>query len=319
MMKNKCLYCYKGLEDVGKMFHPSCCKKLFGKPEPPKLPHTENELMELGLQIVKSQSAITGVQSKLSLNIIKEEVIDNPLRLTIVGVHGQYILKPQTDAFPFLPEVEDLTMHLAEIAGIATVPHSLMQMKSGKLAYITKRINRTTKRKIHMEDMCQLTERLTEYKYHGSIEQIGKVIMKFSANPGLDIVNFYEQVLFCFLTGNADMHLKNFSLINYPEIGYILSPAYDMVSTAIVIPEDKEELALSLNGKKKKKKLNDFMKAMINSGIPDRTQKNIVDKMEASLPTIIDFIKNSFLPSYMQQRYRDIIETRARQLHLKIL
>jgi serine/threonine-protein kinase HipA len=102
-----------------------------------------------------------------------------------------------------------------------------------------------------MEDMCQLTERLTEDKYHGSYEQIGKAIQKYSASPGLDVENFFEIVLFSFLTGNADMHLKNFSLLEQPGLGMTLSPAYDLVNTALVNPADDEELALNLNGRKK--------------------------------------------------------------------
>lgn len=311
----KCLYCYNELDDAGKMFHPACCKKIFGKPDPPDLPYTEKELMELGLQVVKSQSAVTGAQPKLSLDIQKGK--GSGLRLTIVGLYGKFILKPQTEQYPHLPEVEDLTMHLAEIAGIKTVPHTLIKMKSGKLAYITRRVDRTGKAKIHMEDMCQINERLTEHKYHGSYEQIGKAILTYSANPGLDLVNFYEQVLFSFLTGNADMHLKNFSLMNDPASGYVLTPAYDMVSTALVMPEDKEELGLTLNGKKKKIKLSDFMKAMTSNGIPEKSQMNIVNKMEAVLPVITGFIESSFIPVKMQARYQEIIEAKARQFHLQ--
>lgn len=133
-----------------------------------------------------------------------------------------------------MPGVEDLTMHLAEIAKINIVPHSLIRLKSGQLAYITKRIDRVDKQKLHMEDMCQLTERQTEHKYLASYEQVAKAILKYSANPGLDLVNFSELVLFSFLTGNADMHLKNFSLIYDPTNGPVLSPAYDMLSTALV-------------------------------------------------------------------------------------
>lgn len=118
-------------------------------------------------------------------------------------------MKPATKQYPHLPEVEDLTMHLAELCGIATVPHALIRLQNGSLAYITKRIDRAKKTKLHMEDMCQLTERLTEDKYKGSYEQIAKAILKYSENPGLDLINFFEQVIFSFLTGNADMHLKN--------------------------------------------------------------------------------------------------------------
>lgn len=121
-------------------------------------------------------------------------------------------------------EVEDLTMHLATLAKIKVIPHSLIRLQSGRLAYITKRVDRSKKDKLHMEDMCQLTERLTENKYHGSYKQIAKAILKYSTNPALNLVIFFEQGLFSFLIGNADKHLKNFSLINQPGIGPVLSP-----------------------------------------------------------------------------------------------
>ena len=144
-------------------------------------------------------------------------------------------MKPPTKQYRSLPELEDLTMHLAEISGIEVVPHSLIRLSSGKLSYITRRIDRRNEIKIHMEDMCQLTEKLTEQKYIGSYEQIAKAIAEYSANPGLDITNFFEQVLFSFLTGNSDMHLKIFSLIDSPEMGYVLSPAYDMIASSLVV------------------------------------------------------------------------------------
>lgn len=169
-------------------------------------------------------------------------------------------------------------MHLAEMAKISTVPHSLIRLQSGSLAYITKRIDRVKKKKWAMEDMCQLTERLTEDKYHGSYEQIAKAILKYSANPGLDVVNFFEQVLFSFLTGNADMHLKNFSLITHPEAGPVLSPAYDMVATVLVNPADDEDMALTLNGKKKKLKRSDFTAAFTTSKLDPKQQENIFKK-----------------------------------------
>lgn len=88
---------------------------------------------------------------------------------SIVGLWGDYIFKPQTEAYEQLPENEDLTMHLAEAAKIRVVPHSLIRLSDGKLGYITKRIDRTRKGDgIDMEDMCQLTLHPTEYKYKGS-------------------------------------------------------------------------------------------------------------------------------------------------------
>lgn len=195
---------------------------------------------------------MTGVQPKLSLDIQRGTAWDLPGKFTIVGLWGNYILKPPTKTYPLAPELEDLTMHLALLSKISTVPHALIRLQSGSLAYITLRVDRSKSGKIHMEDMCQLTGKLTEHKYRGSYEQIGKAILKYSATPGLDLVNFFEQVVFAFLTGNTDMHLKNFSLLNVPGVGYTLCPAYDMLATAL-ITDDAEQMALTLNAKKAQK------------------------------------------------------------------
>ena len=234
----RCLYCYASLGEEKQEYHSACSRKIFGTPNPPLLSWSEDQMLQLAEKVVKSQTTVTGVQPKLSLHLEKLAKKDEPQRFTIVGLRGGYILKPPIEQYKFLPELEDLTMHLAEISGINAVPHSLIRLKSGKLSYITRRIDRINETKIHMEDMCQLTERLTEQKYNGSYEQIGKAIIKYSINPGLDIINFFEQVLFSFLTGNADMHLKNFSLYDRPGLGYVLSPAHDMVATTLVVAGD---------------------------------------------------------------------------------
>jgi len=316
-----CFYCYKKLENGQVDFHPACSRKIFGKPEPPVLPYTEDQMLELGEQVIKSQVAITGVQPKLSLDIEKpgrqKEGQKTPQRFTIVGLWGGYILKPPTKQYPQLPELEDLTMHLAELAGITTVPHSLIRMQGGNLAYITKRIDRHKKSKLHMEDMCQLTERLTEDKYKGSYEQIGKAILKYSANPVLDLINFFEQVLFSFLTGNADMHLKNFSLIEQPGTGYILSPAYDMVSSALVVQGDNEELALNFNGKKRKLQRKDFDIVFSSfKALEEKAIQNMYGKFANAVESWLQFIPESFIDKSLQEQYIQLIQQRAKVLGL---
>jgi serine/threonine-protein kinase HipA len=235
-------------------------------------------------------------------------------RFTLVGLWGGYILKPPTSRYPQLPEVEDLTMRLAEVAKIKTAPHSLIRLRNGRLAYITKRIDRSKKGKLAMEDMCQLTERLTEDKYHGSYEQIGKTILKFSATPGLDVVNFWELVLFSFITGNADMHLKNFSLLEQPVLGMTLSPAYDLVNTTLVNPADDEEMALTINGKKKKIKLQDFVAAMDTLKVDEKQRQNVFRKMEKALPKWLDTIDQSFLSDAFKLQFKAIIHERIDRL-----
>lgn len=308
----RCLYCYQLLAKDEIDFHPSCSKKIFGQPTPPELPYDENDMGKLANQIVQRHTTVPGVQPKLSLEI--EKARNGPSRFTVVGLWGNYILKPSSDDYPQLPEVEDLTMHLASLAKIKVVPHTLIRLKSGSLAYLTKRIDRTKKERIHMEDMCQLTERLTEQKYHGSYEQIAKAIGKYSSNPGLDIVNFYEEVLFSFLTGNADMHLKNFSLIKDPSLGYHLSPAYDLVATALVNPDDKEDLALTLNGKKRKLTKKDFSAAFGSSEIDKKQEDNIFMKMNQSSTKWMKFIDHSFVDKKMKQAYKELIKGRLERM-----
>lgn len=310
----RCLYCYQPLTGNETDFHPSCSRKIFDQPVPPELPYTESQMADLGLKVIQTQVTVTGVQAKLSLHLESPEGRRIPKRFTIVGLWGGYILKPPTANYPQLPEVEDLTMHLARLARISVVPHSLIRMQSGSLAYITKRIDRVKIGKLHMEDMCQLTERLTEDKYHGSHEQVAKAILKYSRNPGLDVVNYFEQVLFSFLTGNADMHLKNFSLIKLPGRGYVLSPAYDLVATALVNPADKEDLALTLNGKKKKITRNDFIAAFRTLNLDPKQQENIFRKMMNSKAAWMDFIGISFISDEFKERLCDIIEERFKRV-----
>lgn len=309
----RCLYCYQPLGDGEVDFHPSCSKRFFGEPIPPILPYSEEDMEVLAAEVLKAQMTVTGVQAKLSLDIAKAE---NPKRFTIVGLWGRYILKPTSPTYPEASEVEDLTMHLASLAKISVVPHSLIRLKSGQLAYITKRIDRNKKAKIHMEDFCQLSEMLTEHKYRGSYEKIAKVIIKYSTNPGLDVVNFFEQVLFSFLTGNGDMHLKNFSLIHHPKIGPILSPAYDLLSTALVNPADQEELALNLNGKKSRINSNDFRIAFSRLLDP-KQQENTFKKMKDALPLWLDFVKISFLSNDFKNQMIQLLNDRFRRLGLR--
>ena len=310
----RCLYCYQPLTGNETDFHPSCSRKIFDQPVPPELPYTESQMADLGLKVIQTQVTVTGVQAKLSLHLESPEGRRIPKRFTIVGLWGGYILKPPTANYPQLPEVEDLTMHLARLARISVVPHSLIRLQSGSLAYITKRIDRVKTGKLHMEDMCQLTDRLTEDKYHGSHEQVAKAILKYSRNPGLDVVNYFEQVLFSFLTGNADMHLKNFSLIKLPGQGFVLSPAYDLVATALVNPADKEDLALTLNGKKKKITRNDFIAAFRTLNLDPKQQENIFRKMMNSKAAWMDFIGISFISDEFKERLCDIIEERFKRV-----
>ncbi len=310
----KCLYCYQELEESYQDFHPRCARKFFGSKTVPLMEYRHEDLDHLAVQIIHSQTSLTGVQPKLSLNLSKHE---GSSRLTIVGLWGDYIFKPQTENYPELPENEDLTMHLAEVAKISVVPHSLIRLADGRLGYISKRIDRTSDgEKIDMEDMCQLTLHPTEYKYKGSYELIAKTIAQFSSTPKLDITNYLQLLLFCFVTGNNDMHLKNFSLYR-PILDYRLTPAYDLLNVAIANPKDKEELALPLRGRKSKLKLNDFLTAATAMGVQENVVKRLIAGFQKALPQWKALIHNSFLSDEMKNKYEGLIVNRLSRLQSK--
>ena len=307
----KCLYCYKELKAGEVDYHAVCAKRMFGATKAPDLPYDHSQVRQLAKSVIRTQTTVPGVQAKLSIDIQR---VEQTTRFTIVGLSGKYILKPQTKLYAELPENEDLTMHLAEQAGIAVVPHCLARFMDGQLVYLSTRIDRTYKgEKVPMEDLCQLSEQLTEYKYRGSYEQVSKVINRFSAAPMLDVVNFWQVVIFSWLTGNSDMHLKNFSLYA-PKGNYVLAPAYDLLNTLAVVPTDPEELALNLNGKKRKIGWRDWSAAMTRSGVPEKVQENMRKRFVQVLPKWEDTIRNSFLTETMQERYLEIVRTRMEQM-----
>ena len=293
----RCLYCYKPLKDGDVDFHAVCAKKFFGTSVVPQLPYSQADLKELAKQVVRSQTTIAGVQPKLSMYLDKA-VRANP-KLTIVGVFGNYILKPQAARFCNLPENEDLSMHLAEIAGLATVPHSLMRFADGGLCYITKRIDRGA----------------NGDKYKSSYERIAKTVREYSDNVGFDLSNLAEQVLFSWIIGNSDMHLKNFSLIK-SDGKWGLSPAYDMLNVKLALPNDAEELALTLNGKGGAYQYTkvDFVKAFRTFGLTDSAIDNLFARMIKAESKLYDFITTSFLPVEMQNGFCVLIAERIGRL-----
>jgi serine/threonine-protein kinase HipA len=307
-MNQRCLYCYQPLSEQEQDFHTKCCKKFFGTTIPPTLNLGADDLREMARRLIIRSVAVTGVQPKLSLDL--EKVDAQTSRLTVVGLWGNYILKPPTGHFESLPENEDLTMKLATLCGIKTAEHTLIRLQSGNLAYLTKRFDRQKDKKIHMEDLCQLTETLTEHKYRGSLEKVGKTIRTYATNKGLDALALFELIVFCFLTGNADMHLKNFSLIRYDDGEVALSPAYDLVSTKLAMPEDLEESALTINGKKNRLRRADFDELATKLGIPAKSSERVYAKFVKKRAAMIDLIQVSFLSDAMKEEYVKLLINR---------
>lgn len=316
---NNCLGCYQPLEERSRdgHYHNSCSKKLFGTATPPAVDFGTNDLEELAKKSISQHLGVTGVQPKISLHMEKKQN-DPSHRLMIVDLWGNFILKPPTHQFPDMSVVEDATMHMAELVGLETARHGLIQLKSGELAYVTKRFDRPKKgKKIAVEDFCQLSELLAESKYDTSTEKAGKIILKYSSQPGLDAVTFFDLNLFCFLTGNADMHLKNFSLMRNDANEMVLSPAYDLLSTRLLMAEDKEEMALTVNGKKARIKREDFIALGKNLQIPEKVIDSSFLRLLKHIPEMKDIVNSSFLSAKLQKRYNELLDNRAKELALK--
>ena len=313
----RCLHCYEPLHEPDTDVHQACNKRFYGQLKTPLLQYNLENLQELASKVIQSQMAVTGVQAKVSLSLYRKEERNLTKKLTIVGLYGDYILKPPSEHYKQLPELESAAMHMAEVCGLQVVPHSLVYLQDKTLCYITKRVDRIRKGKLRMEDMCQLSERLTEDKYKGSHEQVAKLILKYSSNPLLDVSNFYEQVLFSFFTGNADMHLKNFSLAEKEGQGMSLSPAYDLVPTALVNEADTEELALTLNAKKRKLKYQDFLAAYENCGLSKKVLDSTLELFTWCKPEMFEVLDNSFVNDEFKAKFRALVNSRYRQLGLE--
>ena len=316
-MKRNCLYCYKPLpDDESGDFHPACSRSIFGDIQSPVMPYRLDEMEELAKKVVESHVAVPGVQPKISLKLIRETLTDGKKgRLTIVdAMGGNYIFKPPSAIYPEMPANEHLTMRIAEAFDIRVVPSTLIRLASGELSYITKRIDRTAKgQKIHMLDMFQITE--ASDKYRSSMERVGKAIGQYSSRPGLDKVFFFELTLFCFLTGNNDMHLKNFSLIR-DETEWVLSPAYDLLNVRIANPADDEDLALTLDGKKKKLKRVHFEDLGRGLDLSSRQIDHAFHRMQEARPLAEEWIDHSFLSPEYQHKYKEVLDERYSRLTL---
>ncbi len=309
---SKCLYCYHELEEGQVDFHPSCARKFFGSKIAPILPYTRDNMSELARQVIRASVSVTGVQAKMSLDMDRGGK-NEPAKFTIVGLWGKYIFKPQSAKYPHLPELEDLTMKMAEVAHIRTARHTLIRLADGELGYLTLRMDRGKKNeKISMLDMCQLTNRLTEHKYYGTYQQLAETIKKYSSAPMLDVQRFWELVLFAWMTGNSDMHCKNFSLIDTGNGEYVLSPAYDLLAVLLADPADTEEMAMSFSvgGEKSGFNRNTFMTAFVESGISVARSEKMIEQMKTYLPKWKELISQSFLPEKMKVDYCTLLDKR---------
>ena len=295
-------------------FHEQCSLEFFGTKTAPLLLYSLNQMSALAKDVVERSVSVPGVQPKLSLSFVSNTLADgNKGRLTVVGaLGGNYIFKPPSEHFPEMPQNEHVTMRIAEAFGIKTVKSSLIRLQSGELSYITKRIDRTDSgEKIHMLDMFQILEAFDKYK--SSMEKVGKAIGQYSDDTLLDQLYFFELSVFNFITGNNDMHLKNFSMINSGN-KWSLAPAYDLLNVSIVNPEDTEELALTLEGKKKKLGRANFEHLGKILSLNEKQIEGVFKRLVKNKSVAINWIDNSFLSNDFKKKYKIFLEQKYREL-----
>ena len=264
----------------------SIWRKVFGVDQSPVVDFTLAEIPSKAQSLVGKMS-ISGVQPKLSVRLTRKGGVP---RLEASGEFGQYILKPQVQAFISLPENEEVCMFIAEQLGVKIPPHCLVSLKDGTLAYVVKRFDRQGRDKIHQEDFAQILGKRD--KYDGSVEEIGRKLKEVSHVPGLDVQLFFERVVFSFLLGNGDAHVKNYSIL-YDDKGCVrLAPAYDLVCSRLVIPNE-DESALTIAGKKNNLKKQDFDALAGYLGIPEKVRYDRLAEKRVLMETMVDQSKLS--------------------------
>jgi serine/threonine-protein kinase HipA len=275
-----------------------------------ELPFTSQELRrEASARAIKM--SIQGIQPKLSARLnIKAQQFD------LVDRGGKYILKPQIADYHEVPENEDATMRLAALAGIEVPMHGLIYGRDKVLTYFIRRFDRTGhKGKIHVEDFAQLAQQTRETKYRSSMERVAELIETYCSFPAIEKVKLFRLTLFSFLTGNEDMHLKNFSIIRQENI-ITLSPAYDLLNTTIVLPRPEEELALPLNGKKNNLKRQDLVDyfGYERLGVTKKVIDRVLREMQQAQASWNELIDISFLSAKMKKKYHQVLASRFSRL-----
>jgi len=260
-----------------------------------------------------AKMSIQGVQPKLSaLLSIKDE------KFILVDKGGKYILKPQHQIYIQLPEIEDLTMKLASEIGLEIPIHGLLWSKDNTLTYFIKRFDRKGQNdKVPVEDFAQLAGLSRDTKYDYSMEKIVKLIDDYCTFPAIEKIKLFKMVIFNYLIGNEDSHLKNFSIIT-DDNQVKLSPCYDLVNSTIVLKEQDEEIALPLKGKKKHLTRNILVDYFGIEGckLTEKSVEKVLETITLAIPKWKTLIDISFLSKEMKGKYLDLLDVRLTTLKI---
>ena len=313
MNKRICLCCGKEIIEDG-IWHKKCIKSFFNNEELPEIRLAIDELEKVAISQINDSKGVAGVQEKLSLRLD----ISNRKRpkLTILGYPSGYILKPQSSTYKRLPEFEHTAMLLADLCNIPVVKHGLIPINNEELAYITKRIDRDGEKKIHMEDFCQATGNVTSNKYRSSYEECVKLIEAYSENPLLDKLKFFTCLYFCFVIGNSDVHLKNFSFVMDDNGKLSLAPFYDLLPTKVILPTDYEDLGMLLNGKKTNLRRKDFETFASSVGISENIKNKIMSQIDEKYDLMCQIIDEAPLDQNSKVSWKRMIKANIKRSKL---
>lgn len=305
-MSSACRIC---LEEVGgdEKYHARCARRLFGTPTIPTLDIETSKLHTAALAMI-GHASLSGVQKKISVNL---SVDRKTLQVATDG--GRYILKPQTQTYPSLPENEHTTTRLAQLVDIEVAPFGLVPLKDGSMAYIVKRFDRLPSgRKVRQEDFCQLAEFSPKQKYEGSAELCVRLLRKYASEPPIEILKLFRLLVFAWWSGNGDLHLKNLSLLIDDQGIIRLTPAYDLVCTSLVIPED--QLALPIGGKKDNLHHKDWLRFAEYCQLPEKAASRLLQEQRNAHAGAVAIIENSFLPLEQKQQFTQLLTDRSKQI-----
>lgn len=311
----KCLCCYEPLQkEEQNVLHRECSLRVFGTETTPTISLDKQGTINALTHQLAQGRGLTGVQAKFSAALQRDHK-----RLTLSSALYGYIVKPQTEQYSHLPEIEALSMQLAEVWNLPVAPSSLLYTEQGELVYVSKRVDRLENMgKVRQEDMGQVLGNITENKYKSSHEKIGKAILANCHNPRLDGLQYFNSVLFAFIIGNNDAHLKNFSLSKFNN-QWTLTPLYDQVAVRLAVPEtqDNEDLALTMNGRKRKIAWRDFQALARTLQITPQLAEAQLRRAQKLVPKMSNCISNSFLTNTQQVDFLQLIETRLSRLNPK--
>ncbi len=303
-MTSRCLCCEQPLEGKSR-YHTKCLRMLWGKALTPKIPFAAKDLPEKVTSSADHMS-ISGVQAKALVRLNKDSGV-----LEFAPTGSTHILKPEPNEYPDLPALENVCMVMAEAIGMNVPPHGLFPMADGRLCYIIKRFDRAEDGgKIQSETMYQLLG--STDKYEGSLESIGKAIRAHAENVGLDTIDFFERVLFCFLIGNGDMHMKNWAFL-IRDMKPSLAPVYDLVSSKVYFKRE-EDSALMIGAKKNKLKHSDFEEFAAYLKIDAKAAANSLEKMKKAQEKFRELAINSELNPSKRQGLENVLAERFKRL-----